>query len=775
MPRTTKTSKSCYRPRQNRVDNITAGIETIAGVIEEIRDFEKEIKKEIVAAYIDVQCNRYEDFLNLYSSYPSKSRMVRLLIFYVDTKLLFSIAQSYWESYAAYRKQLPFVRENTQKNVWDTLDDFTKNEVQSMLLSMEKLLKETPDRLRTSQKQELEDARDSARFKYPVSLYCSKVCNRYQKILLEFLQSEGVAYWHQSRKVAVQDTIDFSTLSRSQIVMHDETWRLMSEEYAVKMIDAAGIDNHVLILPSSYEFHQFFNAIQLDVDESAKITLFAEKEVYTGTLTRLPYFSSRGDYIVILTLDSSFRIDPEIFENVPDGCEASLVFVPMAGVMNAYKVAVMHLPVDAVRKKLNVRTEEMYEEIVCLYRPPFSEPLTCTAEEVMRYESGSQFLDGSAVTPAMLLDADVRLDWALFSRNAAVYALSPKKFFTGRISVSEWAFPFFHPDVPDRAGYDRLLFICQGTVYTGMLTYLVRGWGAELAFPIGLVKLIYKQMEVFSSGHHPYGMLLFEQVKANVFLLHFGYADESLSLIRNHNPSWQLKAFPRVRASVAAPCLSPSVSKSLFSSEAEIIMFFAACGSGLLKDYDQDPGAVLSFFMQRCSPEWYIVFRERLDERIRDRDLRRNRGKIPEPVFVPQKVELDWDRVRSAADDLNETAELLGVAYDDADDGKSVSSIVDKFEESGSAPIVALSEDDAWRPFVSALSPAQSAFLLVMLNDPENTGELKRLANQEGKILDICFDELNELAVENFGDVLIDDGAVIDEYRDDLIRAMKTG
>ncbi|HJJ36148.1 MAG TPA: hypothetical protein O0X27_03100 [Methanocorpusculum sp.] len=760
-----KKSAKVSCPSPHRMAALASGFATVSAVIEEIREFLTEIRKSVVSAYIDVQCTRYGDFLNFYSSDPAEVRMVGYLSCYMDKYPLFCQADRYQKIYADHTEWISSVREKLQEPVWNTLDESARREICARVSAMEETLKKTPEILLTSQRPALESARNRALNKpcLIVSLY---QYNRYRRVLLELLHEEGVAYWHQSRKVSVQDTVDFSDLARSPQILHSGPWRLMPDRYATVRIDASFIDYPVLLIPGTYEFLQFFFIGRQNPGEMAEITLFTEKEVCTGTLSS--FNSPVPDFDVMLKVDIPFRIDPAVFSDVPDGCEASLVFVPAPGMMNGYMVTVMSLPADPIGKDWDIP-----DDAVPTWIYPPSVPQPYTPEEIESYAARARFPDGFALSPSQLLDADVHQEWAFLPRNTAIHAISPKKFFTGGIPVSEWIFPVFHPKNPKRAGHDRIRIICQGTEYTGKLTYYAHGWGAVLMFPVDLVKCIYMGMETGSSRYHPYFLLAFESVGQDTCLLHFGFADESLSQIRNHNPAWQLKVIPRFpdRDAVSSACVSGS--PSVFSNETDIAALFSSSESALLKAYAADPAAVLSFFMDRCQPDRYIVFRQRLDESLARRDARKNPTAVP--VFVPQKVELDWDRVRSASADLDATAELLKVSYDDAEDDRSASSIAAKFAESAAVPVAPVPEgDDAWTSFVSALSPAQTEFIRVMLTDPDNIADLKRLARENGKVLETCFDDLNELALDTFGDIVIDDGGIIGEYCNGLSRALQS-
>lgn len=79
---------------------------------------------------------------------------------------------------------------------------------------------------------------------------------------------------------------------------------------------------------------------------------------------------------------------------------------------------------------------------------------------------------------------------------------------------------------------------------------------------------------------------------------------------------------------------------------------------------------------------------------------------------------------------------------------------------------------DPWLELLSALAPAHRELLAAMLEGADASRQFA-IAEQAGSMPELLHDEINEQAMEAIGDLLIDDGSVMQEYAEDLYRWLK--
>lgn len=170
-------------------------------------------------------------------------------------------------------------------------------------------------------------------------------------------------------------------------------------------------------------------------------------------------------------------------------------------------------------------------------------------------------------------------------------------------------------------------------------------------------------------------------------------------------------------------------------------------------------------FEKTAEKEFAIHFSERDATFAADLPKARKRLKEAEKKAAmpkPVKVSLDSRRVRQAGSDLEETVRLLHTEYD---------------EDDGPAPVIPVPAEPAaegWAGFAAALTPAETEILQLLLEDPVSLPELKAAAARAGKPLDRLFDSINERAADAVGDVVIEDGALIDEYRSEVAASLRS-
>lgn len=79
---------------------------------------------------------------------------------------------------------------------------------------------------------------------------------------------------------------------------------------------------------------------------------------------------------------------------------------------------------------------------------------------------------------------------------------------------------------------------------------------------------------------------------------------------------------------------------------------------------------------------------------------------------------------------------------------------------------------DPWKGLLSQLAPAHRELLAAMLDGADASRQFA-IAEQTGSMPELLHDEINELAMETIGDLLIEDGSVMQEYTEDLYRWLK--
>jgi len=92
--------------------------------------------------------------------------------------------------------------------------------------------------------------------------------------------------------------------------------------------------------------------------------------------------------------------------------------------------------------------------------------------------------------------------------------------------------------------------------------------------------------------------------------------------------------------------------------------------------------------------------------------------------------------------------------------GAQVESIRLQWDESAEADL-----DEEWLLFAKELSPQQVQTIHVLLGASPDT-ELMRLAEQYGTMPTLLLDEINDVAMETIGDLLIDDDRIVPDYID---------
>ena len=76
--------------------------------------------------------------------------------------------------------------------------------------------------------------------------------------------------------------------------------------------------------------------------------------------------------------------------------------------------------------------------------------------------------------------------------------------------------------------------------------------------------------------------------------------------------------------------------------------------------------------------------------------------------------------------------------------------------------------DGEWGQMKSSLSKTHIQILKAILKEPGNVTKQHEIAKESGSMLDILYDEINEISDEILGDLLIDEGELVEEYIEDV-------
>ena len=81
------------------------------------------------------------------------------------------------------------------------------------------------------------------------------------------------------------------------------------------------------------------------------------------------------------------------------------------------------------------------------------------------------------------------------------------------------------------------------------------------------------------------------------------------------------------------------------------------------------------------------------------------------------------------------------------------------------------------RQLLETLSPTQKEILYIILSQENKSGHIYEIANAENTMPEIHVDEINDIATQYIGDILIDtfgdEMCVLEQYADELKKAMK--
>ncbi len=140
-----------------------------------------------------------------------------------------------------------------------------------------------------------------------------------------------------------------------------------------------------------------------------------------------------------------------------------------------------------------------------------------------------------------------------------------------------------------------------------------------------------------------------------------------------------------------------------------------------------------------------------------------------------QEVKIDFEAVARLQRESSDIVSLLlsddeeAVHADPPTEDASKSS--EKYEDQNNKPIV-FSESSQWTVFFQTLAPYQLNAVIIMVNQDDVKAKLKVLATSHSIMIQSLIDEINEIALDTIGDLLIDgyDSFLLnEEYHEQLI------
>lgn len=135
-----------------------------------------------------------------------------------------------------------------------------------------------------------------------------------------------------------------------------------------------------------------------------------------------------------------------------------------------------------------------------------------------------------------------------------------------------------------------------------------------------------------------------------------------------------------------------------------------------------------------------------------------------------ERLQSDSEIVRTmlTVEDMDEEPEIEA----DTENNKQV--IEDALPREPLEPVIAIVETPVinlgsdWEQFINALSPLQQKALRVMVGE-DGGAALQKLAAINGTMSDLLIDEINEIAMDILGDLIIDGEEIADEYMNNVI------
>ncbi|WP_018750780.1 TerB N-terminal domain-containing protein [Paenibacillus sanguinis] len=165
------------------------------------------------------------------------------------------------------------------------------------------------------------------------------------------------------------------------------------------------------------------------------------------------------------------------------------------------------------------------------------------------------------------------------------------------------------------------------------------------------------------------------------------------------------------------------------------------------------------------------------------KDISKKDSRSAVPSVRPVQAELDFEHGWQAEESTAELPLLTGAQLLPRREGtraqaeQAWESGADKQGRSSeNKPAVAVSSaiSDAWQELLGRLSACQRQVLISLL-DGQGSAGLQAIAEQAGSMPELLIDDINHLAMEWLGDLLIDGEELLAEYRTELERVLQAG
>jgi hypothetical protein len=171
----------------------------------------------------------------------------------------------------------------------------------------------------------------------------------------------------------------------------------------------------------------------------------------------------------------------------------------------------------------------------------------------------------------------------------------------------------------------------------------------------------------------------------------------------------------------------------------------------------------------------------------REFEKEKQEDKGPAVVIDREKLERlqsDSEIVRTMlmVEEMNELEELEDSGFEITNEESELEELVEKeeFEDEIIVPLQSLepeltieeiqsvNEDTEWEQFSNALSPLQHEALIALINE-DGAQNIQKIAAANGTMSELLIDEINDIAMDILGDLIIDGEEIAEEYKIHLL------
>jgi|GEM_PF-602418 len=149
-----------------------------------------------------------------------------------------------------------------------------------------------------------------------------------------------------------------------------------------------------------------------------------------------------------------------------------------------------------------------------------------------------------------------------------------------------------------------------------------------------------------------------------------------------------------------------------------------------------------------------------------------DRALIKKPAQPQREIAIDPEKLSRAAAEAEETLRMLSVENEELPDAEEIPDppALERPASPAAAGGGQEEEPGAWRALLGALPPQERSIVRSMA-DGADEKELQSVALSLGALLEPAFEHINERAMEITGDLLIEDGKLIEEYGEQVRQA----